>query len=628
MTCPLLRPTATRAVRLVQSLHSFAVSLLRAPLGRAVLIALIVCCAAPVLWAAAETPKVTVLAENPPKPWPDRSALPFIRGSGFYFSLFKLILLWATLLIWASLADYLNRDILKRKGPYAIWNPIIVGSVALVFLITWINPLFWLSYLLLLIAVFAPAGVYAYKLNPTVSKDETLFTGNHFRRIVAAIGAKLGMKVDTEKKSPADLGPAVKFTPKGGADDQKNQANLLTARQNPGFVPAKELLAEMHDKRVDLAMLDYNASGVNIRYQIDGFWHTLAPKERAEYDPVMAVLKKLGNLNEADRRTRQEANYEVEYSGVKYNLKLTTQGVETGERGVLTLTNPKKIFKALAELGLREKLYEPWKELTKIHKGLLVVSGPPAGGFSTLWSVVLRECDRYLRDFVTIQDVNKRELDAENVTLYTFDSKAGESPLQLMPDLIRKYPNVYAVPDAVSADFFDTLYDQINDDRMVIAGARARENAEALLRLLMLKIPAQQIAEPLLGAMNMRIVRKLCDKCKEGYAPAPDLLKKLGLPPAQVTQLFRIRTPNPEKKVPPCEQCRDIGYFGRTGIIEVLIAGDNVKKALTTTPQLDAVRTACRKDGMRTLQEEGILLVAKGVTSLDELMRVMKPPEK
>jgi hypothetical protein len=491
MTGPLLRPTATRAVRLV-------LSFVRSPLGCAALLLLFVCCAAPALWAANDPPKVIQLPINPPKPWPDRAALPFVRGSGFYFSLFKLILLWATLLIWAALADYLNRDILKRKGQYALWNPIIVGSVALVFLLTWINPFFWLSYLLLLAAVFAPAGVYAYKLNPTVSKDETIFTANHFRRIVAAIGQKFGMKVDTEKKAPADLGPAVKFTPKGG-DDQKNQANLLLARQNPGFVPAKELIAEMHDKRADLAMLDYSQASVNIRYQIDGFWHSLPPKERAEYDPVMVVLKKLGNLNDADRRTRQEANYDVEYGGVKYNLKLTTQGVETGERGVLTLTNPKKVFKALAELGLREKLYEPWKELTKAPRGLLVVSGPPAGGFSTLWGVVLRECDRYLRDFVTIQDVNKREADAENVTLYTFDSKAGENPLQLMPDLIRKYPNVYAIPDAVSADFYDTLYDQINDERVVIAGARARENAEALLRLMMLKIPAQQIAEPAVG---------------------------------------------------------------------------------------------------------------------------------
>ncbi len=198
MTCPPLRPILIRAVR-------FSLLLLRHPLARACLFALVVCCAAPVLFAANEPTAAVKLPENPPKPWPDRSALPFVRGSGYYFSLFKLILLWATLLVWASLADYLNRDILKRKGPYWVWNPITVGSVALVFLITWINPFFWLSYLLLLIAVFAPAGVYAYKLNPTVSKDETLFTGNHMRRIGAAIAAKFGKKIDTEKKKPRPI---------------------------------------------------------------------------------------------------------------------------------------------------------------------------------------------------------------------------------------------------------------------------------------------------------------------------------------------------------------------------------------------------------------------------------------
>ncbi len=126
--------------------------------------------------------------------------------------------------------------------------------------------------------------------------------------------------------------------------------------------------------------------------------------------------------------------------------------------------------------------------------------------------------------------------------------------------------------------------------------------------------------------INMRLVRRLCTSCKGSlYANWRDITParfnsgpgSATLSPALSTQ--RIRNSFRAKRVPT------LGYHGRAGIFEVLFVGDNTRQALIATPQLDAVRLAARKDGMRTLQEEGILLVAKGVTSLDELMRALKP---
>ncbi|MGC4006365.1 MAG: ATPase, T2SS/T4P/T4SS family [Pirellulales bacterium] len=357
-------------------------------------------------------------------------------------------------------------------------------------------------------------------------------------------------------------------------------------------------------------------------------WHPLPSKERTEFDPVLAVLKKLGNLNDADRRARQEGSYEIEFDGKKRTFKIATQGVETGERAVLTLIDPKKIFKTLEELGMRPKLIEQWKELNRSSKGFVLISAPPnGGGFTTLFSTALKECDRLLRDFASVVDKNKSEPEVENVNPNYFDSKAGETPMTVMPDLMRRYPNCYVFPDLVDKDTIELLLDQVDSDHMIYGGVKARESAEAILRVLMMKAPQQRFADALLGVLNIRMIRKLCEHCREPYTPAPDLLKKLNLPADQVTQLYKARTVTPEKEK-PCTHCDVKGYYGRTGIIETLFVGDNVRKAIVATPQLDAMRLAARKDGMRTLQEEGILLVAKGITSLDELMRVMKPPEK
>ncbi len=141
----------------------------------------------------------------------------------------------------------------------------------------------------------------------------------------------------------------------------------------------------------------------------------------------------------------------------------------------------------------------------------------------------------------------------------------------------------------------------------------------------MLKAPAAQFAGAVTAVVHQRLIRKLCEKCKEAYAPPPETLKQLGIPAGKVEAFYRPPTPQPDQPPPPpCEECLGISYQGRTAIFELLIVDDGVRAALVNSPKVDSVRLAARKAGMRTLQEEGIVAVVKGITSLAELMRVLK----
>ena len=232
--------------------------------------------------------------------------------------------------------------------------------------------------------------------------------------------------------------------------------------------------------------------------------------------------------------------------------------------------------------------------------------------------------DRYTRGFVSIEDVAEKEVDVENIVEKTFDGAAGETLMTPLPKILREYPDVLVVPEIKDAESAAALCDQANQERTVITTTRAKEAAEALLRVAQLKAPLDQLASAVKVVIDRRMIRKLCDKCKEAYPPPPQLLQQLGIPPGRVEALYRPPTPDPEKPQEPCEQCRGIGYFGRTGIFEALIVNDKVREALQKTPQLNAVRQAARKAGMRVLQEEGVLLVVTGATSLPELMRILK----
>jgi type II secretory ATPase GspE/PulE/Tfp pilus assembly ATPase PilB-like protein len=141
----------------------------------------------------------------------------------------------------------------------------------------------------------------------------------------------------------------------------------------------------------------------------------------------------------------------------------------------------------------------------------------------------------------------------------------------------------------------------------------------------MLKIPAKSFAPAVTAVLHQRLIRKLCEKCKEAYAPPADLLKRLGIPAGRVQAFYRPPSPQQGQQAPPpCDDCLNVGYKGRTAIFELMLVDDGVRQAVVNTPKVDAIRTAARKAGMRTLQEEGIVLVVKGTTSLAELQRVLK----
>jgi type II secretory ATPase GspE/PulE/Tfp pilus assembly ATPase PilB-like protein len=276
-------------------------------------------------------------------------------------------------------------------------------------------------------------------------------------------------------------------------------------------------------------------------------------------------------------------------------------------------------FKSLDELGMRAKLQEQLKEALAAS-GFVVFSSPPAGGLTTTVDVALRSVDRYMRNFVTVEEEKGRERDIENLHPSTYNAAAGESPATLLPKLIRTYPDVIVVRDLVNAETLEILCEQPAANRLVVSTIRAKEAAEALLRVMALAPPGEKFAAVATATIGQRLVRKLCETCKEAYAPPPDLLKQMGIQPGRLEAVYR--PPAQPERV--CPDCHGMGYVGRTGIFELLLVDEGVRQALVKTPKVEQVRLAARKAGMRTLQEEGLVLVAKGITSVQELVRVLK----
>jgi type II secretory ATPase GspE/PulE/Tfp pilus assembly ATPase PilB-like protein len=547
----------------------------------------------------------------------------FPLGPGFYLNWLKILGCWLLFLVWVRTVDWINRDGHELKLDYRRWNAIVFGSFLFAYILLWIVPLFWLDFPLLVIAYIVPLVVYVKYRNSTVTVDEAVFTRPHLRYWLSQRLRLVGIKMAAEPPGKHGNVPPVDLEARG-ADDRQNSANLLLARQSPGCPELQILVADMIARRGDAALFNFTQDSVATRYLIDGVWHDVEPRDRPTGDALLAVIKTISALNPEQRVARQQGSFGAAYEKVKYACKVTSQGTTAGERVLLQLDGKRMANKRLADLDMRQKMLDDFKALLETPGGLVVISTPPSGGLSTLFSTTVASMDCYVRSFVGIESAAHRELKVENLVITAFDPAAGQTPAAVLPRLIREHPDVFIVPDFVDAESASILCNQATEQRRtVVTSVRAKDASEALLRILMLKVPPQQFAAAVVASLNSRLLRKLCDNCKEAYTPPPNVLEQLGIPAGRIEAFYRPPQPQAEAQE-VCQQCAGIGYYGRMALFELLVVDAGVREALVHTPQLAAVRQAARKAGMRTLQEEGIVLVAKGVTSLAELMRVLK----
>jgi type II secretory ATPase GspE/PulE/Tfp pilus assembly ATPase PilB-like protein len=573
-------------------------------------------------------------AQAPAPTWPDwivtGQPTPFNpphfpRGVGFYFSIPKIVLSYLMLLLWVATTDWINRDALKLKLPYRKWNTIAYASFAATFLLVWVIPWFWLSFLLLIVAYAAPLYLYVRVRNQGRHEADRVFTKDHLQHLAYGLLSRVGVKPPKGKGEKEGAAVPVTLTPRGAPTQQDEQVRLIGARQSPGFVPARNLIHKAFQNRAAGIMLDYTQEAATVKFLIDGVWLDAETQPRVYADPLLASLKLLCGLKAEERRARQQGSFLAidDTTKAKSPGKLTSQGTKTGERVLVQFEDATVRKRRLPEMGLRQKLLEDIQAVMAKTKGLVVLGAPPQNGLTGLTTACLAQIDRFTRTVIALEDVRNKDVEVENVQVSTYDSLEQETPQSKLPTVIRQFPDVLVVPDYTDAESLATLCEEAQGERLVVTTVRARDSVEALLRPLLTKIPPKKYALAVEAVVVQRLIRKLCDKCKEAYPPPPQILQRLGLTPDKVPAFYRPPTPRPDRQE-ICPECNGLGYRGVTGLVELLQVTDLVRATLVKEPTLESLRAAARKGGLKTMEDEGLLLVVKGVTSVPELARVLK----
>jgi len=392
--------------------------------------------------------------------------------------------------------------------------------------------------------------------------------------------------------------------------------------------------------RADSLIFTLTAAGVQLHYVIDGVTHEAGAIEPQFGSTAMAIIKAHAGMDLNVPRPKQEGKFEILRRKKKIPCQATCQTTAQAERLTLQFDQGVKPPDKFVDAGMTPKMFAQLKEALGAP-GVVVVSGPPKSGFSTAYNNTIRAIDRYVLNTEAIEDAQRLDEPVENAPVTTFDSGKGESPLTVLPALIRRYPDVICTRHLVNAGTLNLLLEQPDLDRRILAGIAGPATApEALLALLALKGPddekvsREKVAKHVRAVLNVRVFRKLCEGCKAFAPAAPQILQQLGIAQGKVTGFYQQGPPpapplNPNLKPedqpqPPamCPACSGIGYRGLTAVYELLVVNDAVREALLKAKDPATFVALCQKAGHVGIRERAIVAACRGITDFRELDRI------
>ncbi|MDR2344754.1 MAG: Flp pilus assembly complex ATPase component TadA [Planctomycetaceae bacterium] len=569
------------------------------------------------------------------------------RDSGWYMSPIKLGLYIFLFLFWTFSASWMNSDMERLDNQKrTLYNTgymllYVIICTALLFV-----PIFWVAFPLTFLICFVPITVYVVKRNAQVPPHEQVLTPEHLQFLFAQCLKMIGVKIKVKKRI-YEVGPKIEFEATGKDIDPKIlKGRLVIARNASGYNELRQHVYDAITNEATSLMFDFSSTKTVIKHLIDGVWFELPAfprnqdknKSKDKFDEMLEAAKLLVGANPEMRRNRQEGSFRALVGSmyakkkVRYDINFVSQGTQTGEAALLQITAAKVPFQTIAALGVRPEVEQKIIEYLNSKQGLIIVSAPPANGLRSSVDVFSRVCDRFTRDVVNIEDAVTPSEEIENIIMVRYDSAKGESPIDVLPNVLFKEPNAVFVRDMTALPTLELCCKDITTNgRLFLTMIRAKDSVEAILRLLTTKITPQNLLQPLSVVICQKLIRKLCPSCKEPYKPSPQLMQQLGLNPNQVQQLFRTRTPLPEpeeKKRGICQTCNGIGYHGRTALFEIIEMNDSIRGFIISNPDYNAIKQFIQKSGQRSFMHEGIGLVVQGITTVEELSRVTRANTK
>jgi general secretion pathway protein E len=373
------------------------------------------------------------------------------------------------------------------------------------------------------------------------------------------------------------------------------------------------LLHHAYDLRASDIHLEPKRDNAVVRFRIDGVLHEIAAIPRVVYPAVVNRIKALSRMDIAEKRRPQDGRIKTDRDGKEVELRISTVPVAFGEKVVMRIFDPDMLIRDLGSLGFRPDELELFEEFIMHPHGIVLVTGPTGSGKTTTLYSALKIVAQPGVNVVTIEDPIEMVMPALNQI--AVNAKIGLTFGSALRTVLRQDPDIVMVGEIRDTETAENAVQAALTGHLVFSTLHTNDAPTAITRLQDLGIFPFLLSSTLLGVIAQRLVRVICPRCKEDHLLGPEELRVLGLPPERGTSLLA-------KRGKGCVYCRKTGYYGRTGIFEMLKIDESMRDLIDRKADAILLRDHAVKAGMMTLKEAALSKLVRGTTSFEEIIRV------
>lgn len=527
---------------------------------------------------------------------------------GGYVSIVKLAVFLLFYVGWMLLFSWVHKDAETVGTSVPLWTGLTLGTGALGALLWWLIPPFIGGILAFLVVVGAVTIVYIKHRDGMVLDYNRILS---FERIKGLFG-------QSEK-----LDAMENFLFITSNNNEVPQPEARTPMFF-GYRTAYEVLTDAMWRRASTITFVPKGDSYEVTYYIDGTASKQPPTPREQMENLIYFAKELAGLDANEKRKPQKGKFRTRHNKENADWEVMSAGSTAGEQVRLKHISKEHDLR-VSELGLASDQETQLSELAKRKQGVFLVTGPRKSGVTTTLYAFLRNHDAFLNSIQTLEKQPPAQLNNIVQNTFTLSDTGTMTYAKKLQQMVRLGSDIIGVGECEDSNTAKIASAAAKDGKLIYVALTADNALQALGKWIKMVGDKRLIAETLIGISNQRMMRLLCDECKQGYAPAKELLKKFNLPAEKAKVLYRPGKEAYDKRGKPmlCEECQGTGFIGRTGVFETVILNDELRKAIKQVKQLPELGMQFRRAKMLYLQEQALRKVIAGKTAINEMLRVL-----
>ncbi len=396
-------------------------------------------------------------------------------------------------------------------------------------------------------------------------------------------------------------------------DDEAAAAQV--AEQAPIIRLANALIQQAITDRASDIHVEPQQRGLRIRFRIDGVLHEAMTIPKNLQAPLISRYKIMAEMNIAERRLPQDGRIEVRHAGKEYDMRVSSIPTPWGEKIVMRILDKSSVLIGLEKLGFTEENQTQVDELISQPNGMFLSTGPTGAGKTTTQYAILHKLNSIERNIITIEDPIEYQL--AGIAQVQVNRKAGLTFANALRHFLRQDPDIIMVGEMRDLETAEIAIEASLTGHLVLSTLHTNDAPSAVVRMNDMGVEPYLISATVIGVLAQRLGRKVCLDCKEPFEVHQGELRRFGFkvedPDATVT-LYRGKG---------CDTCRFTGFKGRLGIFELMRMNAEIAELVVRRAPLSDIKEAAKAFGMHELREDGLLKILHGITTPEEVMRVV-----